>query len=76
VKLTESVGTGPPLLFLTVAVTVDVAGVMLSAGMLVGFAVTVTELATALVWVIVAAPLPPEPSVAVILQKPTVVEAL
>jgi hypothetical protein len=76
VKFTESAGTGPPLLFLTAAVTVEVAGVTLSAGMLVGFAVTVTELATALVWVIVVAPLPPEASVAVMVQKPTVVDAL
>lgn len=76
VKLTESAGTGPPLPFLTVAVTVEVAGVTLSAGMLVGLAVTVTELATALVWVIEVEPLPPEASVAVMVQKPTVVDAL
>jgi uncharacterized membrane protein YraQ (UPF0718 family) len=76
VKFTESDGTGPPLPFLTAADTVDVAGVTLSAGMLVGLAVTVTEVATALVWVIVVEPLPPEPSVAVMVQKPTVVEAL
>src|SRR5216683_5706026 len=63
VKLTGSAGTGPPLEFLTVAVTLDV--VVPSAGTLVGLAATVTELAAALVWVMVVVPLPVEASVAV-----------
>jgi hypothetical protein len=75
VKFTESLGTGPPPDVVTVAVTVEV--VVPSAGTLVGLAATATELAAALVWVMVTVLLvPPEVSVAVTLQNPVVTDAV
>jgi hypothetical protein len=77
VKLTESLGTGPPPAPLTAAVTMDLAGVTLSAGMLVGLAVTVTVLAVGLVCVMVVdPPVALELSVAVMVQKPAALAAL
>jgi hypothetical protein len=72
---TVSPARKPPPVAVTVAVTTDV--VTPSAGMLVGLAATVIEAAPAEVWVTVAvAPVLFEGSVALMEQKPFVVEAV
>jgi hypothetical protein len=77
-KLTASPATAAPAELLTVALTDEVDTP--SAGMLAGLAAPVMVFPVALVWVMVAVPLPPVPagepvprSVAMMVQKPLVV---